>query len=80
MKIQIEKSKLTYYSVKGKKICNKKLNDFFKKIGCVKKVTIKWNFDTIQVASNGIQYYHSNGTYFHNFSSFFHYFIVIGNM
>jgi len=51
-----------------------------KKIGGVTKVTIKWKFDTIQVASNVIQYYHSNGTYFHNFFSLFHYVIVIGNM
>jgi hypothetical protein len=51
-----------------------------KKIGCVKKLTIKWKFDTIQVASNFIQYCHSNGTYFHKIYSFIHYFIVIGNM
>jgi hypothetical protein len=53
---------------------------FSKKIGFVKKVTIKWNFDTIQVAFNVIQYYHSNGTYFHKIYSFFDYFIVIGSM
>ncbi len=71
--------KVNILLIKRKKYCNKNLNDFFTKKS-VKIWQKKRKFDTIQVASNVIQYYHSNGTYFHNFFSFFHYFIVIGNM